>query len=221
VQGDLTVPSAPATVVDRDRLGRPATGTWLPVGDPRIIGDSRAPLRPRQAGLAGRLAAAGLLVAGAPVWVPVLAGMALEARGRPVLGAHGRSARLLRVAAVGPIGRLIRRLGLDRAARLWNVARGDLHWVGTSPRPESAMASEPSAAPPGLVTLATLAPAPLGQADRLALDRLYAATRTRRGDLRLLAAALRHRMAGFRPGSGPSGDTALAAHADPHRAVRS
>jgi hypothetical protein len=50
------------------------------------------------------------------------------------------------------------------------------------------------AAPPGLVSLADLAPAPLTQRDRLALDRLYAATRCRRGDLRLFAQALGHRV---------------------------
>jgi NDP-sugar pyrophosphorylase family protein len=190
-------------VVDRDRIGHPATGTWTTVDDPRILGDSRVPVRPHPGSVGGRVAAAGLLLAGAPVWLPLLLGVAVESGGRPlrgrrVLGARGRAARLRRVAAAGPCGRLIRRLGLDRAPQLWSVVRGDLHWVGTSPRPlaETGLVSpaESPAARPGLVTLADLAPAPLGRADRRALDRLYAATRTRRGDLRLLAAALGRRL---------------------------
>jgi hypothetical protein len=50
------------------------------------------------------------------------------------------------------------------------------------------------AAPPGLVTLADLAPRPLSRADRIALDRLYAATRSRRSDARLVWTALRRRL---------------------------
>jgi len=200
-------------VVDRDRVGRPESGAWATIRDPRLLGDTRTPLRARPAGLAGRLLATGLLAASAPLWVPLLLGVAVETGGRPlrarqVIGARGRPARLPRIAVAGPVGRLLRRLGLVRAPQLWSVARGDLAWVGTCPRaPEgpgapSAPADLPAAAP-GLFTLAGLAPAPLRPQDRLALDRLYAATRTRRGDLRLLAAALRRRVGpGPRPAAG-------------------
>ncbi len=191
-------------VVDRDRLGRPATGGWTALADPRLLGDTRAPIVRRPASLAGRLAAAGLLVAAAPLWLPCLLGVAVETGGRPlrarrVVGARNRVTRLLDVRARGPIGRLIRRLGLAGAPRLWSVARGDLHWVGVHPRPlvegpRPVPAAGWPAAPPGLLTLADLAPAPLRRADRLAFDRLYAATRSRRGDLALVATVVRRRL---------------------------
>src|SRR5262249_12594184 len=138
----------------------------------------------------------------------LLLGVAVEPGGRPlrirrVIGARGRTARLPKIAVAGPIGRLLRRLGLVRAPQLWSVARGDLSWVGTCPRAPGEPgtpggAADLPAAPPGLVTPATLTPMPLRRQDRLAPARLYAATRTRRGDLRLLAAALRRRV-GPRP----------------------
>ena len=193
-------------VVDRDRLGRPAGATWATVADPRLLGDTRAPRRSQPGGLAGRLAAAGILVAGAPLWALLLLGLSVETggrplRGRPVVGARGRVTRLLDVGGRGPIGRLVRRLGLGRVPRLWSVVRGDIHWVGTDPRTcrgdaaeARATAGEPPAAPPGLVTLADLSPARLRRADRVALDRLYAATRSRRGDLRVVTALLRRRL---------------------------
>jgi NDP-sugar pyrophosphorylase family protein len=194
-------------VVDRGWLGRPAGATWTAVADPRLLGDTRAPLGPQRGSLAGRVAAAGLLVAGAPLWALLLLGLAVETRGRPlrgrvVVGAGGRVTRLLDVAARGPIGRLVRRLGFGRVPRLWSVVRGDLHWVGSDPRPfhggpdqAIAAAGGGTAAPPGLITLADLSPARLRRADRVALDRLYAATRSRRGDLRVVAAFLRRRLA--------------------------
>jgi mannose-1-phosphate guanylyltransferase/phosphomannomutase len=193
-------------VVDRDRLGRPAAGTWATVADPRLLGDTRAPLRQQPGSLAGRLAAAGVLVAGAPLWALLLFGLSVETggrplRGRPVLGARGRVTRLLDVGGRGPVGRLVRRLGLGRVPGLWSVVRGDLHWVGSDPRPWRGEANEASPAvdgtppaPPGLVTLADLSPARLRRADRAALDRLYAATRSRRGDLRVVTALLRRRL---------------------------
>jgi mannose-1-phosphate guanylyltransferase/phosphomannomutase len=201
-------------VVDRDRVGRPAALSWATVADPRLLGDTRPPRRSQPGSLAGRVAAAGVLVAGSPLWLPLLLGLVVETggrplRGRPVLGARGGVARLLDVGGRGPIGRLIRRLGLGRVPHLWSVVRGDLHWVGTDPRTprgpdrEGATAGSEPAAPPGLVTLADLSPARLRRADRAALDRLYAATRSRRGDLRVVTAVLRRRLAPWRaPGVG-------------------
>jgi mannose-1-phosphate guanylyltransferase/phosphomannomutase len=191
-------------VVDRDRLGRPAGATWATVADPRLLGDTRARLGPQPGGLMGRVAAAGILVASTPLWVPLLVGLAVETRGRPlrgrpVVGARGRATRLLDVAGRGPIGRLVRRLGLGRVPRLWSVARGDLHWVGSDPAAFRGGPDPGSATvPPGLLTLADLAPARLRRADRDALDRLYAATRSRRGDLRVVAALLRRRVTPWR-----------------------
>jgi mannose-1-phosphate guanylyltransferase/phosphomannomutase len=194
-------------VVDRDRLGRPGAATWATVSDPRLLGDTRAPLRPQPGSLAGRLAAAGVLVAGAPLWALLLLGLSVETGGRPlrarsVLGARGRVTCLLDVGGRGPLGRLVRRLGLGRVPRLWSVVRGDLHWVGTDPRTcrgdatgAGVVAGEAPAGPPGLVTLADLSPARLRRADRAALDRLYAGTRSRRGDLRVVAALFRCRLA--------------------------
>lgn len=191
-------------IVDRDWLGQPGGGAWVSVRDPRILGDTRAPLRRSPGSLSGRGIAAALLLIGLPIWLPILAALALETRGRPfrtrpVVGARGGVARLLRVTVRGPVGRLLRRLGLTRAPHLWNVLRGDLHWVGTTPRSPSewdalVARAELPLAPPGLVSLASLAPAPLRRSDRVALDRLYAATRSLRGNLRLLAAALLRRL---------------------------
>jgi NDP-sugar pyrophosphorylase family protein len=188
-------------LVDRDRVRRAAAGSWTTVRDPRLLGDTRAPFRARPASLGGRLIAAALLAVSAPVWIPVLTALALETRGRPlrgrrVIGARGGEAPLWRVAVRGPVGRLVRRLGLVRGPQLWSVARGDLRWVGVSARSSreweaQAAGAELPPAPPGLVTLADLGPAPLRGRDRLALDRLYVATRSRRGDLRMLASALR------------------------------
>jgi hypothetical protein len=196
--------SLDGALVDRDRICRAAAGTWATVRDPRLFGDTRAPLRGRHGGLSGRLLAAGLVVAAAPVWVPLAAALALESRGRPlrarrVMGARGRDAALWRVAGRGPVGRLLRRFGLSRGPHLWSVVRGDLRWVGTSvhsPEAWAALAARADlpAAPPGLVTLADLAPRPLSRADRIALDRLYAATRSRRSDARLVWTALRRRL---------------------------
>jgi len=196
--------SLDGALVDRERIRREAAGTWTIVRDPRLFGDTRAPIGPRPGGVAGRLLAAALLVATAPAWVAVGAVLALEGRGRPliarqVIGARGRETRLWRIAPHGPVGRLVTRLGLGRGPHLWSVARGDLHWTGTSPcapvewKALAAVADLP-AAPPGLVTLADIAPGPLPRRDRLALDHFYAATRSRRGDLRLLATALRRRL---------------------------
>src|SRR5262249_54104747 len=96
-------------VVDRGLVGRPESGAWAAVGDPRLLGDTRAPLRAGPASLVGRLLATGLLAASAPLWVPLLVGVAVETGGRPlrvrrVIGARGRLARLPRIAVAGPIG---------------------------------------------------------------------------------------------------------------------
>jgi NDP-sugar pyrophosphorylase family protein len=196
--------SLDGALVDRERLRRSEGGPWTLVRDPRLLGDTRAPLRPPGAGLAGRLGAAAVLAATAPAWLLLGAALALETGGRPlrarrVVGARGGDAKVWRAAVHGPTGRLVRRLGLVRAPGLWSVATGDLRWVGTGalhPAEWAALAeaAELPPAAPGLVTLADLAPGPLHPADRLALDRLYAATRTGWGDLRLLASALGRRI---------------------------
>ncbi len=200
-------------LVDRERLGRAHAGSWTRVSDPRILGDTRVPLRPHPGSLMGRLLAMAIVAGAAPLWLPVLAGLAVESGGRPltrrrVVGARGDVALLRRVASRGRLGRLLSRLGLARAPHLWNVVRGDLHWVGTAARSESewgllAARGQLPLAPPGLVTLADLTPMPLRSADRLALDRLYAAARSRRRDARLLLAFLLRRL-GLPVGALPS-----------------
>jgi lipopolysaccharide/colanic/teichoic acid biosynthesis glycosyltransferase len=93
---------------------------------------------------------------------------------------------------------MLSRWGCKRLPYLWSILRGDLHWVGTTPRSPAEVDAlrargEPDPAPPGLVTLASFTPARLQRDGRLALDRLYTETRTRGLDLRLLAAAVRSR----------------------------
>jgi NDP-sugar pyrophosphorylase family protein len=191
-------------LVDRERIRRSEAGSWTLVRDPRLFGDTRAPLRPGRGSVGGRLGAAAVLAATAPGWLLLGTALALESGGRPlrarrVVGARGRDTRVWQVAVRGPVGRVVRRLGLVRTPWLWSVAAGDLRWVGTRARPPAEWAAlaargDLPPAPPGLVTLADLAPGPLHPVDRLALDRLYAATRTGWGDLRLLAAALGRRI---------------------------
>jgi NDP-sugar pyrophosphorylase family protein len=195
--------SLDGALVDRERIRREAAGTWTAVRDPRLFGDTRAPHRPRP-GVAGRLLASALVVGAAPLWITVGALLALESRGRPthsrrIRGARGHEVRLRKIAPRGPLGRFLVRLGIARAPQLVNVIRGDLHWAGTNPLMPAewaslAAAGEKPPTSPGLVTLSDLAPGPLPRRDRLALDQLYAATRSRRGDVRLVAAALRHRL---------------------------
>ena len=193
-------------IVDRQTLGDVAASTWVSVEDPRILGDTRAPFRSNPGNLIGRAAAAALLTVTVPVWLPCLTALGLETRGRPfrsklIVGARGGPVRLRRVAVRGFVGRLLERLRLKRAPYLWSVLRGDLHWVGTTPRTPVQTATlvergtDVVSARPGLVNLADVAPFGLRWHDRLALDRVYAETqaRSRSADLRLLGAVLRSR----------------------------
>jgi hypothetical protein len=202
IGGGLRVRGA---IVDRQTLGDVAAGTWVHVDDPRILGDTRAPFRSNPGSVIGRAAAAMLLLATALAWLPGLVVLAFETWGRPfrskrVMGAHGKPVPLRRVAVRGPVGRMLERLYLKRAPYLWNVVRGDLHWVGTTPRTPVQSATlvergeDIASARPGLVNLADVAPLGLRWHDRLVLDRLYAETRSRSADLQLLAAAVRSRV---------------------------
>lgn len=211
VGGDLHLEGA---VVSPEGVGRAEPTTWIDVRDDSLLADTRAP-GPLAAGhVAGRLAAAVLLGVTAPLWIPGLLALAVESRGRPfrarrIVGAHGRPASLRTVAARGPCGHALRRLGWQRLPHVWNVLRGDLCWVGTTPRTQAEMAAleargEPTLAPPGLVTLGQFTPARLRREGRLALDRLYAKTRSRSVDLELLAAALGRRSVTERDGARPA-----------------
>lgn len=199
-------------VVTPDGIGRARPATWIDVRDPCLLGDTRAPLAMASGGLLGRLFAALVLSAGAPVWGLLLLVLILESRGRPfhprqVVGARGCPVTLRAVTVRGPGGRMLSRWGCKRFPYLWNILRGDLRWVGVTPRSPAELDTlrahgELDPAPPGLVTLAQFAPARLRREGRLALDRLYAETRTRALDLRLLAAAVLSR-AGVRVETGP------------------
>lgn len=187
------------TVVTPEGLARAQPTTWIDVRDARILGDTHAPGPVRPGHVLGRLAAAAVLATAAPLWVPALLALAIETRGRPfvarrIVSARGREVALRRVAGRGRLGRSIGRLGWKRWPYLWSILRGDLHWVGTTPRSPAEVAElrrrgEDPPVTPGLVTLGQFAPARLGPAGRLALDRLYSETRTRGLDLRLLRAA--------------------------------
>ncbi|PYM53772.1 MAG: hypothetical protein DMD79_25760, partial [Candidatus Rokuibacteriota bacterium] len=100
-------------IVNRSTLGDVSAGTWVDVEDPQILGDTRAPFRTSPGSLVGRAAAAALLVATAPVWLPCFLAVVIEGRGRPfrsrlIVGARGHPVPLHRVALRGPVGRLLR-----------------------------------------------------------------------------------------------------------------
>jgi NDP-sugar pyrophosphorylase family protein len=192
-------------IVDKETLGCVAGGPWVTVDDRRILGDTRRPVALAPVSLVGRLGAAALLGITAPAWLPCLTAVAAETGGRPfrsrvIVGARGRPVRVRRLAAHGPVGRCLGRLGLRRAPYLWSVVRGELHWMGTTPRTPAQTAAlvgrgaEPPASRPGLVTLVHVVPLVLRWHDRLALDRLYAGTRTSLKDLRLLGSVLGRRV---------------------------
>jgi NDP-sugar pyrophosphorylase family protein len=191
-------------VVTPGGVGLAQPTTWIDVRDPCLLVDTRTPaLIASGSLLLGRLFAALVLGAAAPIWGLILLALILETRGRPfhwreVVGARGGPVRLHSLAVRGPWGRMLSRWGCKRLPYLWSILRGDLHWVGTTPRSPAEVDAlrargEPDPAPPGLVTLASFTPARLQRDSRLALDRLYTETRTRGLDLRLLAGAVRSR----------------------------
>jgi NDP-sugar pyrophosphorylase family protein/lipopolysaccharide/colanic/teichoic acid biosynthesis glycosyltransferase len=191
-------------VVTPDGVGLAQPTTWIDVRDPCLLVNTRTPVLAASRNLLlGNLFAALMLGATTPMWGLILLGLLLETRGRPfhrreVVGARGWPVKLRSFAVRGPFGRMLSRWGCKRLPYLWSILRGDLQWVGTTPRSPAEVDAlrargELDLAPPGLVTLAHFTPSRLQRDGRLALDRLYTEMQTRALDLRLLAATARNR----------------------------
>ncbi|MCK7625320.1 sugar transferase [Streptomyces sp. RS10V-4] len=202
------------------RDGRPpAPGTGHLWGFPCRPLETAAP---RRGGAAKRaldvlLASAALLAT-----APLLLGCALAVRcadGPGVLsrrertGRDGRRFALLRLrtarpgARPGPVGRWLRRTGLDGLPQLWNVLRGDLSLVG--PRPERpARAAEFARRHPGYAARHRMPPGITGLAqvhglregapaeDRARFDNLYIDSWSPGQDLLILLRAAARRLRG-------------------------
>ena len=167
------------SVVTPGGVGLAQPTTWIDVRDPCLLVDTRTPalVAPRNL-LLGNLLAALVLVAAAPMWGLILLALILETHGRPfhrreVVGARGWPVRLCSFAVRGPCGRMLSRWGCKRLPYLWSILRGDLQWVGTTPRSSAEVDAlrargEPDLAPPGLVTLGHFTPSRPQRDGRLA-----------------------------------------------------
>lgn len=99
-------------------------------------------------------------------------------------------------SAVMPIGRWLRRLKLDELPQLWNIARGDMSFVG--PRPclptqqeliEARRARGLYAIRPGITGVAQVAGVDMSDPEKLAsLDAEYLKDMSLRNDIRLIVA---------------------------------
>ncbi len=190
----------------------------------------------------GRLTAAVALLAVSPV-LAALAGLILVGQGRPILfrqaraGRHGvpftlvkfRSMRDTRDAAgrllpdaerTTAIGAFLRRSRLDELPGLWNVARGDMAWIGPRPllpetiRDLGERGRERSNVRPGLTGYSQISGNTLLDLDdKVALDLWYVKNRSVWLDLEillrtigvmLLGERLRHHTKDVMAAGGPS-----------------
>lgn len=105
------------------------------------------------------------------------------------------------------LGRALRRWRLDELPQLWNVLRGDMSLVGPRPERPEIMAQFDQMLPdydlrhlirPGLTGIAQLLLGhSAGAEDKLRWDLIYVATRSWRGDIRILWQTVGHALRGF------------------------
>jgi len=183
-----------------------------------------------------------LLVAVAPpaIIVGILTALVVRiAEGSPVLyrqervGLHGKRFHILKFRTmvagadrtpfpeanlITPTGRMLRRTSLDEVPQLWNIARGEMSWVG--PRPTLAYQVQRYddvqrgrlSLRPGITGLAQVRGRNgMPWADRIKLDVEYVLTSSLRTDLKILMATARVVLSGSGSEGHPVDDPLAAA----------
>ena len=194
----------------------PATSACVQVVDRFLMAEVDVPARSALRYFADRLIALGMLIALSPLAALIYLAVWLSAGG-PVITREPRVGRRSKGADPTPrainllgfrtrdssgaqtgVGGMLSRLGWDRLPELWNVVRGDLALVGVKPlsmeeasRVKEEWQLKRYECPAGVTGLwYTQADTLTDLDDTLIADAYYAATRTRREDLRLVVRTL-------------------------------